>query len=337
VAVPTVNGIQYDLGKPLKFEVQVECSPEVPLKDYKGLPVEKKPVDVPEDEVSKRLEEMREANAKLVPSADEKVGEKHFAVVDYIGTLDGLPIEGGKAEGQIIDMSAPQALAGFTEGVKGAKVGETREVPVLFPAEHPKKELAGKQVVFRVTVTQIKDKQVPALDDEFAKDVGTNDLADLKDRLRKSMEHERSRAERQRLEKEVSDRLLEAHAFDVPPSMVEERARHLTANLKQYLSRQGASEEDWKANEAKMLERNRAEAERSIRLSYLLTAIADKEKIEVSDAEVDELLRKSVESVEPARRKEMEKWMSGRRDEVRAQLKEEKIFTLLIEGAKATA
>ncbi len=336
VASPVVDKIEYNPGKPLKFEVRVECAPQVSLKNYKGLPLTKKVRLVTDADVDKKIEEIREANAKLVESQADKVGAAHFVVVDYEGSCEGRPLEGGKAQGQLIDMAAPQTLAGFTEGILGAGVGETREVSVAFPADHFNKALAGKRALFRVTVTAIKEKHLPALDDEFAKDVGGESLAALKDRIRKNMEAELARAARQDLERQASDRLLESHVFDVPPSIVEERTHYLNHQIKQYLMRQGASEEDWKANEEKMAAKNRVEAEKQVRLSYLLTAVGEAEKIEVSDAEVEDLVRKSVEGVEPARRDDFRKWMEGRRDALRSQIREEKIFAFLIEQAKVT-
>jgi trigger factor len=333
VAPPAVDKVKAEMDKPLQFEMNVECAPEVRLGTYKGLPVKKASPEVTPAEIEKRVEEIREVNAKLAEVPEAAVTDKHFAVVDYVGLLDGQPIEGGKAENQLIEMSAPQTISGFTEGLVGARAGETRQVPVKFPDDHPNKALAGKTVAFQITVTAVKEKRLPAPDDELAKDVGCQSLADLQDRIRKSLEREKERAARQEMEKQVIDRLLEAHAFDVPPTLVEDRTRHLTEQAKQYLLRLGASEEDWKANEEKIAAKNRAEAERQVRLSYLLSEIAEKEKLEVSDPEVEGLIRKTVDSVEPARKAEMQKWMEGRRDTLRAQLKEEKIFTFLIENA----
>jgi trigger factor len=215
-------------------------------------------------------------------------------------------------------------------------VGETREISVSFPADHFNKDLAGKAAQFKATVTAVKEKQLPAKDDEFAKDIGCENLEDLKGRIRRNLETEFARNVRRETEKQISDALLEANVFDVPPSLVTERAKDLTKHLKEYLVRQGASEEEWKANEEKMTERNKAEAERQVRLSYLLTWVRDAEKIEASDPEVDEAIEKAAEASEAARRDQMRKWMKSRRDSIRAQLVEEKIFTFLIENAKVT-
>lgn len=336
VSVPTVNKIDGQPGKALRFDVWVECAPDVSVKDYKGLPIQKKPVAVSEADLEKRLADLRDAHAKLVLSKDAVVAGHHFVVVNYDSFLNGVPVANGQAKDQLIEMSAAQTVKGFTEGLVGAKDGETRDVAVEFPENHPQKTLAGKTVQFKVTVTAIKEKSLPALDDEFAKDAGATSLDDLKAKIRKDLEATQTRAQRQDLEKQVIDGLLQRNPFDVPASQVDERAKHLTEQLRHFLREQGASDEEWKANQDKLLERNRPEAERQVRLSYILGKIIDEEKLTVSDQDIEVQVRKIVDSIAPERRSDAEKWMEGRRDTLRAQLREERLFDFLIQNAKVT-
>jgi trigger factor len=334
VATPMVDKIEFEPNKPLKFEMKVECAPEFTLKEHKGLALDKKVKTFSDADVEKKLDELREGNAKLVLSEDKEVSDKHFVIVDYTGTVDGKPLEGGEAKGQLIDMAAPQTIAGFTDGLRAAKVGETKDVTVTFPADYPKKDLAGKTALFKVAVTEIKEKRLPEANDDFAKDLGVENIAEVRDRIRKNMEAEFQRGVRQDLEKQLSEQLVERNSFDVPPSLVKEHTDYLNQRLKQYLLQQGASEEDWKSNESKMIEKNKVEAERQLRLSYILSSIAREEKIEATEAEVEDIIKKSVESVEPARRGGMEKYMESRRDSVHSQLIEEKVYSWLIDQAK---
>ena len=336
LTAPAVDKVDYHDGKPLKYEVKVECAPEVHLKDYKGIPVVKKANPVTDADLAQRLDGLRENNAKLAPSADDVVTEKHFALVDYEASVDGKPVEGGKALDQLVEVSAPQSLAGFNEALKGMKKGETKDAVIPFPAENPNKALAGKDVLFKITVKDIKEKKLPAADDEFAKDLGLESLAQLQDNLKKNLVGERAREEQQEIEKQLIDGLLANHPFDVPPSLVEERAERLTERLKEFLVRQGASAADWGANEGKMKERNRPEAEKQVRLSYLLIAIAEKEAIDATDADVEESIRKAAADVSADKVEELKKWYEERRDNLRAQLKEEKIFKFLLDNAKVT-
>jgi trigger factor len=336
LAAPAVDKVDYHDGKPLKYEIKVECAPEVELKEYKGLPVVKKSAAVSDADVAQRLDALRENNAKLAPSEAETVADGLFASVDYEASIDGAPVEGGKAQDQLIEVSAPQSITGFNDGLKGMKKGETKDLSIPFPADHPNKALAGKTALFKVTVKDVKEKKLPAADDEFAKDLGVESLAALKDTLRKNLEAERARDAQQDTERQLIDGLLERHVFEVPPSLVEERAERLTERLKEFLSRQGATPSDWNANADKMRERNRPEAEKQVRLSYLLIAVAEKENIEATDADVDEAIRKAAEGVPAEKLDEMKKWYEERRENLRAQLKEEKIFKFLLDNAKVT-
>lgn len=336
VSAPVVDKIVGEPGKPLRFELKVECAPEAKVKDYAGLPLVKKTPVPLEADIEKRLAEIRESHAKLVLSKDGTVEKKHFVVVDYESFLDGVPVRNGKATQQLIEMGAAQNVEGFTEGLLGAKDGETRDIPVKFPAEHPQKDLAGKTVNFKATVTAIKEKEYPVLDDEFAKDIGAKDLAEVKESVRKDLETGRTRAERQDLEKQVVDELLQRNVFDVPSSQVEERAKQLTERLKEFLKERGATAADWQAQEPKMFEKNRPEAERQVRLSYILGKILEQEKVAVSDEDVDAHIEKILGGARPDQRAEVETWMRSRRDNVKAQLREERLFDFLIQNAKIT-
>jgi trigger factor len=336
VAPLSVDHVDYKPGKALRYELKAECAPEVTLKPYKGLSLLRKTKTVVDQDVAKKLDEIRESHARLVPSTAETVGETHFVAVTYDGAVDGVPVPGGKAENQLIDMAAPQALAGFTAGLKGQKAGETRSLPVPFPADHPNASLAGKTAEFKTTVLEIKDKQLPALDDEFAKDLGAASLEDLRSRVKANLEADLARNVRQDLEKQVIDGLLEINPFDVPPSQVKDRAEHLTEEIRRYLERRGASAADWQDNAETFREKNLPEAERQIRLSYILVHIATAEKIVVTGADVDEMIRKTVEAAGPSRREEIRTWAEGRRDSIQAQMNEEKLFSFLINAGVVT-
>lgn len=336
VGAPVVDKLEGHPGKPLRYELKIECAPDVTLKDHKGLPLVRHARPVTDADVEKRLQELQENHAKLILSKDTVLEKKHFAVVDYESFLDGQPVKNGKASNQLIELSATQNVAGFTEGLLGAKDGDVREIPVTFPAEHPQKDLAGKTVTFKTTVTAIKEKVLPPLDDEFAKDEGAKDLAEMKDRFRKELEEGARRAEREDLEKQVVEGLLERNAFEVPATQVEERAKQLTEHLKKYLLEQGAAVTDWAANEEKMREKNRPEAERQVRLSYILGKILETENISVPDADVDAHIQKILDGARPDQRADVQKWMESRRENIRGQMREERLFDELIRHAKVT-
>jgi len=334
IGVPQVSHVEAKIGEPLRFDVTVECAPQVTVTDYKGLPLQRKSGSVSDEEVTKRLTALSEGNAKLILSKDSVVNKNHFVVVDYVTLLEGKEIPKGKAENQLIEMSAPQTIEGFTAGLLGASDGETRDVTVTFPAEHPQKELAGKPVVFRVKVTAIKEKVVPPIDDEFAKDLGTTDLADLRQKIREDFALGKKKEQRQDLQKQVTDELLRRHSFAVPPTQVKERAKELTDRLKKMLMERGANVSDWEANESKMLEKNRPEAERQVRLSYVLNKIIETEKITVTDADVTKRVDELVNGSRPEQQKSVREFLEKQTDTLSAQIQEERLFDFLIENAQ---
>jgi trigger factor len=334
VATPSVDKVDYHEGKPLKFQIKAECAPTFSLKDYVGLPVKKNEKTVDEPAIDNQLETIRDTHAKLVDTPEAVAGPRSFVVVDYTGLLDGKTLPGGEAKGQLIDMSSPQAINGFVEGLTGAKAGEIRDISVGFPNDHPDKRLAGQQVIFKTTVSSIKEKRLPALDDDFAKDLGCQDLTELRKNLRQVMESDLAREARKELEEQIIQGLLERNPFDVPPSLVTNQTERLTERLKQHLLERGASEADWKDNEEKMKVKNRTEAERQVRLSYILSHVAEKENIAASDVEVEETISKSVNTVPQNRQKDTRRMMDERRGLIQDRLKEEKIFSFLIDKSQ---
>lgn len=336
VAAPVVEKIQGQPGHVFRYDLKVECFPDFSVKDYKGLPINKKTVEIAEADIAKQLEEIRESHAKLVLSTASAVEKNHFVVVDYDSYLGTQPVKNGQAKNQMIDMGATQNVEGFTEGLLGARDGEKRDIPVKFPAEHPQKDLAGKTLTFKTVVTAIKEKTLPALDDEFAKDVGAKDLNDLKEHLRKDMETRGLRQQREDLEKQVIEGLLSRNLFEVPPSQIEQRAKDLTGHLKKFLMERGAAMSDWEPNEAKMMDKNRPEAERQVRTSYILGRLLEAEKIVVSDEDLDGKVKSLVENSTVGQRADVEKWTNERRENIRAQMREEKLFDFLIQNANVT-
>ena len=142
------------------------------VKDYKGIKVNRPSTQVADEDVSKALEDIRERNASLVASPAQTVEKMHFTVIDFEGKIDGKPFPGGSAKNYLLDMNQPQTIAGFSEGIRGALLNTERTVPVRFPPDYARKEWANKEAVFQVTVKEIKEKKLPALDDDFAKDLG---------------------------------------------------------------------------------------------------------------------------------------------------------------------
>jgi trigger factor len=258
-------------------------------------------------------------------------------VVDYEGFMDGKLMDGAKAENFLIDMSAPQAITGLAEGLVGAKAGETREVPVTFPADSPSKDLAGKKANFKIKLNAIKEKQVPNLDDEFAKDLGVESLAELTKRVTENLEMEMKQNSDRDLRSQLIDKLLAKNEFGVPPSLVVKQAEYLAARQQEMMQRQGFPKEEGK----KMLEGMKAEitrqAEREIRLQYLIESLGEIEKIEVTEDEISGRINQILATVEEKNRKASEDALRNRYlPTLRLELRDNKVYDWLIKNAKVT-
>ena len=299
IDMPVITNIEYEFGQALKYSFKAECQPEVKVKDYKAGEVKK----------------------------------DSFVIVSYEGFCDGKAVEKIKAKEHMIDLGAENTLKGFKDGLKGAKKGDTKDIEIEYPKDYLNKELAGKKVVFKTTVEEIKEKELPELNDDFAKDMGLESLDDLKKKIKESLEHEETRRQNGEVEKQIIEHLLDKNKFDVPESIVLQQKKYLIKRMSDYMKSQGANEEfiakQVEASDKKYGE----EAEKNVRLSYILNGICVDEKIEVSDKELDDEKQKMLDS-NPTRKEDVENYFKENKANIAASLKEEKIFKFLVDNAK---
>ena len=224
-------------------------------------------------------------------------------------------------------------IAGFSEGIVGAKANETRAVTAKFPADYAAKEFAGKEALFQVTVKEIKEKKKPALDDEFAKDLGLTSLADLQQKVRESLDKENTQRNDKETEDQLFQALLDKNSFEVPPTMVEHRTQNLVKRNRSMLERQGLKlPNDPKADEA-LREKVRPQAEKDVRLSYLLKGVAEQEKLEDVSKEFEELKQKAL-SESQDKKDAVENYFKEHLVSIRASLLESKVIEFLKKNAK---
>ena len=323
VSVPIVHDVELGEGKPLKFQVSFEIPPKVDAKDYKKIALTKKHQAVTDEMVNENLEQMRQRNARLVAVLTETVEKDHFVLVDYEGFLLGKPMEGAKGEDEWVDMTAPQTVAGLTDGILGAKRGETREFPVSMPG--------GEKASFKVKVKDIKRKSLPNLDDELAKDLGFGTLLEVRLKLREVLEKtEQSKADKD-LERQIEEHVLKANPVAVPPSLVEAEAKHMLERLKHQLGVQQMDEKEAQDLHKRIL----PEAENSVRLGYLLKSIADKEQLTVADADFEAEKKKSADAAEnEEEKKKVDEFFSQHKREIGNIILERKVWQFLKDSAK---
>lgn len=333
IRYPRVENITFDFGKPFSFRLRAERHPECKAEGYKGIKIKKEIIPVTDEKVRESIKSLQDRNAQLVESKSEAVSSEHFLVLDYKAFAGDEPVKELTANGQLMDLSAPQTIAGFKEGLAGAKKGEDREVKVKFPAEHPDKKIAGNEVVFKVTVKDIKEKVLPSLDDEFAKDLGVESLAELETKMRQSLELEENNRQNQEMEKQIVEQLLKSNEFGVPDTLVEEQFNYIMTRSADYFRRQGVPESAWKENVEKLKDKYREQAVRDVRLSYIFNAIAEQEKIEVAEED----LKKELENLNksnPGHENEVEKYFTENKERISSRLRESKIFEFIISQAK---
>jgi trigger factor len=269
------------------FSAVFEIKPQIEVKDYLGLPIEKPRIAVTEAQVDEALRRLQENHARLEPVADREVVEKgDFVTLDFEGSLDGKPFSGGKAQNYVLEVGAGQALAQFEEAVVGLKLGERKTVSVTYPEDFPNKEIAGRLVEFSLVAHEIKRKVLPALDDDFAKDHGEcASLEELKNRLRQRLQEEMTRYQTDDLKEQALSRLIERHSFSIPQAMVERQTRYL---MERYQNQMGAQRTEQPAPMEEVRKTLEERAMRQVRATLLVEKIAELEKIEVSDKEVQE-------------------------------------------------
>ncbi|MEW6544597.1 MAG: trigger factor [Nitrospirota bacterium] len=299
VEVPPMERVKIRKNAPFTFTATVEIKPKIDLRDYKPPnPISLKPDKrtITDEQVSQTLEALREQQAKLQAApAGTALKEGDYASVNVEGFLDLAPVEGAKQEGQLVKIGAKTPVLGLEvdQALVGKKEGEFVEIPQPYPAAHPDHRLAGKTVVFRVKVASVKQKALPPLDDEFAKDCGPyGSLAELKDKLRAEMEAALKKDVEETHKDAILKRLVETHHFDIPETLVERELAAMVRQQVQARSRQrgkaGAGEEPAvRQDEIKKLQEElRPEATRRVKVGLILEAIAEKEGLTVNQEDV---------------------------------------------------
>lgn len=333
VSYPVIDELKFDFDKPLSFKVKAERHPKVELKDYKGIKIKKEVKPVTDAKVKETLDGLRERNARLEESKSETVTEKNILLIDYDAFDNGTPVPELNAKNQLVDFSAGQLIAGFKEGLIGAKKGDVREIKVKLPGTYPKKELCNKEITFKAKINEVKEKVLPNLDDELAKDFGHASLKELEGKIRESLEHEEKHRQEQEMQKQVLDHLLDANKFQVPEALVQEELEYITQRMERYARQQGMPEAAWKKNLEQYRDKYRSEAERNVKISYILAEIAKAEKIEITEDDLKQELQK-LKEMNKGREADVEKYYAENRNTIASHMKEDRIYKVLFDNAK---
>ncbi len=301
VSTPEIDVVQLEAGKPFIFTAEVALKPEVKLGKYKGVKIDKIETDVTEEEIDAAVEKERESNARTILVEDRAVKDGDMTVIDFEGFLDGVAFEGGKGENYPLTIGSGAFIPGFEEQLIGAKIGEEIQLNVTFPEEYQAKDLAGKPAVFQVTVKEIKEKQLPALDDEFAGEVSEFEtLAEYREDVKRQLAERKAARAKEEKEEAVIEAVVANAAMDIPEAMIETRQKQAIKDFAQRIQMQGFTLEQYMQftgmTQEKMKERFKIQAESQIKARLVLEAIASAEKITATEEEYEEQLAKMAES-----------------------------------------
>jgi trigger factor len=338
VAMPVIESETLKTGEGFKYVALMEVRPEFELKDYMGLEVDKELVSVSEEAVNSQIEEIRRVNSRLKPLEEDRgIRNDDCAILEYEAFEGGRPLEGMKAQNFMIRVGSGQFPPEFEKGLQGFKAGESTEITVDYAADDPNPGLAGKKVLFKVKVTDVKVMETPELNDDFAKSLGAdfNDLETLKNRIREDIKaREEKRVDRE-LKKRLLDKVGATVNVDLPESLVESEMSYAVETVKQNLLRMGSSLEKSGLTEEKVREDFRAASERRVKDLLILGEIAKQNDLSLSETELDEGfadLAKGIGQDPKVVRQYYE--AKGLLEGFRDRLLEEKTLNYLVKGAK---
>lgn len=301
VSRPTIDVVQAEAGKPFIFTAEVALKPDVTLGKYKGIEVEKADISVTDEEIDEAIEKERENNARTISVTDRAVRDGDMTVLDFEGFVDGEAFEGGQGENYPLTIGSDTFIPGFEEQLIGAEIDKEVEVNVTFPEDYQESTLAGKPAVFKCTIREIKEKELPELDDEFASEVSEFDtLAEYREDVKATLTKEKEDEARAVKEEKLIEQIVEDAQMDIPEAMLETQQNSMAEDFAQRIQMQGISIEQYYQftglTKAALLEQLKPQAEQKIKSRLVLEAVAKAEGFETSDEEYNEEIKKMAEA-----------------------------------------
>lgn len=339
---PEIDIEQIEKGKSMIVKATVTVKPEVKLGEYKGLEVEAFDTEVTDEEVDAELKKLQERQAELVVKEDGKAETGDTVVIDFEGFVDGEAFEGGKAENYSLELGSGNFIPGFEEKLVGTAAGEEKDVEVTFPEEYHAAELAGKPAVFKVKVHEIKGKELPELDDEFAKDVDeeVETLEALKEKTKNRLKHDKEHQKEHHIQDSVVEKAAANAEIEVPEVMIENEIGRMMNEFEQRLQMQGMNLELYfqfsGQDEAALREQMKEDAASRVRVNLTLEAIAKAENIEVSEEDVNAELENMAKSYNMTV-DQIKTALGGNVDGIKGDLQVKKAVEFLVENSKTVA
>ncbi len=337
VSRPDIDITQMEKGKNLIFTAVVQVKPEVTLGKYKGIELKKVGYTVSDEDIEHELNHMAEHNARLITIEDRKVEKGDIAVIDFEGSIDGVPFEGGKAQNHELEIGSNTFIPGFEDQVIGMDKEEEKDITVTFPEDYFSKDLAGKPAVFKVKVHEIKKKELPKIDDEFAKDVSEFDnLKDLKNSIKEKMQKENDEKAKYETEENAIKAVCDDVKIDIPSGMIETEVDNMVKDVEQRLKYQGLTLEQYYAlsgkTETVVRDEMKEQAEKTVKSRLVLEAVIKAEDLKPEEKEVEEKLKEMAKNY--GQKEEEALNNTYLKDYITENLKVEKAIAFIVDNAK---
>lgn len=338
VSRPEIDVIQIEKGKPFIFTATVALKPEVTLGEYKGLEVEKVSTEVTAEEVDAKIKEEAEKNARQITVEDRPVQDGDEVILDYEGFVDGAAFDGGKGENYPLTIGSGSFIPGFEEQLIGVEAGAQKEINVTFPEEYHAEELKGKEAVFKCTIHEIKAKELPEIDDEFASEVSEFDtLEEYKEDLKKQLADKKVAEGREKQEDEAVEQAVKNAQYELPEAMIETQVMQMADSFTQRMRAQGLTMEQYfqftGLTAEKFMEDLRPQAVKSIETRLVLEAVVKAENIEVSDERFDEEIEKMAKNYQMEADKLKEYMGDKEKKQMREDIAVQEAVTFLADNA----
>lgn len=339
VSQPSIDVVQIESGKPFIFTAEVATKPEVELGEYKGVQAERKAVEVTDEEVDKALEEERDKQSRMVPVEGRAVENGDMVTIDFEGFVDGVAFEGGKGTDYPLTIGSHSFIDTFEDQLVGKNVGEEVEVNVTFPEQYQAEELQGKPAMFKVAIKEIKAKELPELDDDFAQDVSDFDtLAEYKEDLKKKLVEKKEEEAKETFEEAVVEAVVSNAKMEIPAPMVDLQVKTMADNFARRITSQGLSMEQYMQftgmTPEKLEEQMRPQALKTIESRLVLEAIVKAENIQATDEELDKELEKMASMYQMEVEKIKELISDKEKNSMKLDIAVQKAVDFIVEQAK---
>ena len=339
VSQPKIDLVQTEPGKALIFTAEVAVKPEVTLGEYKGVEVPKSEIEVTDEEVDAEVKKEQEKNSRTINVEDRAAQLNDIVTIDFEGSVDGVPFDGGQATEYPLTLGSNTFIPGFEDQLVGAKVGDDVDVKVTFPEEYQAKELAGKEAIFKCAVKKIEAKELPELDDDFAKDVSEFDtLAEYKEHVKTNLVEKKENEAKHAKEDAAVDKIIENAQMDIPEAMLETQCRQMLDDFSRRMQSQGLSMDQYfqftGMTAEKMMEDMKPQALKRIQTRLVLEKVAEVENIQPTEEEVNEEISKMAEAYKMEADKLKELLGERELEQMKKDMAVQKAVTVIADAAK---